>query len=305
MITALALTGYAVLVGAVVPYALARAPWAHRAPGVAVLAWQGLMVTFVVTTALAVYHLILSEQHVHNGLVGLLSACGVLPGARTDGSTPTTADAALLLVPAVIVLLPIGWLLRTAWCTRRVQRRHLDMLTLVGRPAPEYGATIVDHDTPGVYCLPGRSRRIVVTRGALDVLTAEQLRAVLEHERAHISGRHHLFHAATEAFERAFPGLPLARHARAQTALLLEMIADDRALRSHSREVLASAMCEVAAGRVPQAALGAGGPGALIRLRRVLTPQARPHRMTWLGIVSAAVAAPVLPLLVACGPVVG
>ncbi|MGW3565507.1 M56 family metallopeptidase [Streptomyces sp. NPDC000941] len=305
MITALALAGYAVLVGAVAARALARAPWAHRAPGLAVLAWQGLMVTFTVTTALAVYHLILSEQHVHNGLIGLLGACGVLPGAAADGSAPTTAEAALLLAPVFVVLLPIGWFLRTAWRARRVQRRHLDMLTLVGRPAPEYGATIVDHDTPSVYCLPGRSRRIVVTRGALDVLSAEQLRAVLEHERAHIAGRHHLFHAAAEAFERAFPGLPLARHAREQTALLLEMIADDRALRSHSREVLASAMCEVAAGRAPKAAFGAGGPGALIRLRRILTPQVRPHRMTWLGVVFAAVAAPVLPLLVACGPAVG
>ncbi|MBC9725038.1 M56 family metallopeptidase [Streptomyces sp. TRM68367] len=302
MITSLALAGYAVLVGAVAPYVLARATWAHGAPGVAVLAWQGLMVTFVVTTALAVYHVTLSEQHGHNGLIGLLSVCGLLPAATTDASGPTTADAAFPLVPAVIVLLPIGWLLRTAWRTRRVRRRHLDMLALVGRPAPEYGATIVDHDTPSVYCLPGRSRRIVVTRGALDVLSAEQLRAALEHERAHIACRHHIFLAATQGFEHAFPGLPLARHAREQTALLLEMIADDRALRWYSREVLASAMCEVAAGRAPQAAFGAGGPGALIRLRRVLNPQARPHRMTWLGIVSAAVAAPVLPLLITCGP---
>ncbi|WP_431040829.1 hypothetical protein ACQUSR_02260 [Streptomyces sp. P1-3] len=62
-------------------------------------------------------------------------------------------------------------------------------------------------------------------------------------------------------------------------------------------------MCEVSAGRAPQAAFGAGGPGALIRLRRVLTPQPRPPRTTWLGVVFAVVA-PLLPLF-ACGPVVG
>ncbi|MCX4700017.1 hypothetical protein OG252_29015 [Streptomyces sp. NBC_01352] len=51
----------------------------------------------------------------------------------------------------------------------------------------------------------------------------------------------------------------------------------------------------------PQAALGAGGPGALIRLRRVLTPQSRPHRAVRLGGAAATVAGALLPLLMACG----
>lgn len=303
MITAVALTGYAFLVGVVAPYFLARARWTHRAPAVAVLAWQGLMVTFIVSAALAVYHIVLLEQHVHDGLVGLLSACGLAPDAPPGGAEPTLFDVAALLAPAAIVLLPAGWLARTLWIARRERRLHLDMLTLVGRPSPEYGAMIVEHAVPAVYCLPGRSRRTVVTQGALDALSDEQLRAVLEHEQAHIVGRHHLIQAVVQAFARAFPKLPLARHAKEQTALLVEMIADDRALRFHSRDALATAMCEVAAGRAPQPALGAGGPSALIRLRRVLTPHPKPHRATWLGLVLASVAAPLLPLLVACGPV--
>ncbi|WP_434594123.1 M56 family metallopeptidase [Streptomyces sp. A5-4] len=304
MITAVVLAGYAILVGAAAPYALSRARWAHRAPIVGVLAWLGLMVTFVVSTALALYHLVLTEEHVHDGIVGLLSVCGLATGDPAGGSTPTLGDAAGLLAPAAIVLLPVGWLVRTAWRTRRARRRHLDLLTLVGTPAPEYGATVVEHGVPAVYCLPGRSCRIVVTRGALDVLSDEQLRAVLEHERSHIAGRHDVLHVVTEAFARAFPGLPLARQAKEQITLLLEMVADDRALRFHPREVLATAMCEVADARAPQAAMGAGGPGSLIRLHRVLTPHDRPHRATWLGVVTASVAAPLLPLLVACGPTV-
>ncbi|MFJ2558855.1 MULTISPECIES: M56 family metallopeptidase [unclassified Streptomyces] len=334
MIAALALTGYAVLVGAVVPYGLARARWAHRAPAVAVLAWQGLMVTFVVSVALAAYHLVLTEEHVHRGLVGLLSICGVAaeapagadgaaglggaggaggpggpggPGGASaassaGGTTPPDGGDVALLAPVAVALLPLGWLLRTVWRSRRARQRRLDLLALVGVPAPEYGATVVEHDVPAVYCLPGRRRRVVVSRGALDVLSDEQLRAVLAHEHAHLAGRHHLPRMAAEAFARAFPGLPLARHATAQTALLLEMAADDRALRRHPRETLAAAMCEVAAGRAPRGALGAGGPGTLIRVRRVLAPQPRPHRATWLAIVAASVAAPVLPLLLTCGP---
>jgi hypothetical protein len=261
------------------------------------------MVTFVVATALSVYHVVTAEQHVHDGVIGLLTACGLPADASSAGDAPPTFDDALAIAaPVVVVLLPVGWLVRCAWRARRARNRQLDMLTLVGEPAPEYGATIVDHGIPAVYCLGGRRARVVVTSGALDVLTEEQLRAVLDHERAHIAGRHHLPKILVDAFSRAFRGLPLAWHAKEQTNLLLEMIADDRALRHHSRDALATAMCEVAAGRAPAAALGAGGSGVLIRLRRVLAPQPRPHRVAWLGIAVATVMAPLLPLTVACGP---
>ncbi|AGP54055.1 M56 family metallopeptidase [Streptomyces rapamycinicus] len=302
MITAVALGGYAALVGTAVPALLSRARWPHRAPVIAVLAWQGLMATFVVATALMVYHLVLTERHVHEGLVGLLGVCGLAAEAPVSESAPTLGDVLALSAPAVIVLLPFGWFVLCTWRARRARQRHLDMLTLVGEPAPGYDATVVDHGAPAVYCLPGRRRRVVVTQAALDVLSDAQMRAVLEHERAHIEGRHHLLHLLIDAFSRAFPGLPLARHAKEQITLLVEMIADDRALRSHSRDALATAMCEVAAGQAPRGALGVGGPGALIRLRRVLAPRPRPHRVTWLGVVVASTVAPLLPLLVACGP---
>jgi hypothetical protein len=99
--------------------------------------------------------------------------------------------------------------------------------------------------------------------------------------------------------------VPLARHAREQTALLLEMIADDRALRSHSHEVLATAMYEMAAARTPKGALAAGGPNALIRLKRILGPRKAPHPVLWGSVAAAAMAVPLLPLLVACPPGLG
>ncbi|MFF5188013.1 M56 family metallopeptidase [Streptomyces sp. NPDC000345] len=300
MIEAVALAAYAALVSVAAPPLLARASWAHRAPAAAVFAWLGLMVTFVIAIALAVYHLGLGEEHAHGGLAGFLSACGLVPGAPA-GDPLTFGDLLVLAAPVAVVLLPAGWLVRCVRQVRRARRRQLDMLALVGEPAPEYSATIVDYGVPAVYCLAGRRSRVVVTRAALDVLSESQLKAVLAHERAHIAGRHHLLKVLVDAFSRAFPGLPLARHAKEQTNLLLEMIADDHALRLHPRETLAAAICEVAAGRAPQAALGAGGSGVLIRLRRVLTPQPRPHRATWWAVVVATVAAPLVPL-VACGP---
>lgn len=302
MITAVGMAGYAVLMGVVVPPLLARARWAHRAPGVAVLAWQGLMITFVVATADAAYHLVLVEQHLHDGLSGLLSVCGVTDHVLHGDAPHTFGDALALAAPVAVVALPVGRLVGCAWRARRARARQLDTLTLIGEPSPEYGATVVDHDVPAVYCLGGRPSHVVVTRGALDVLTEEQLRAVLEHERAHVVGRHHLVKIQVDAFARAFRGLPLGRHAKEETNLLLEMIADDRAVRHHSRRLLATAMVEVAAGRAPEVALGAGGSGVVVRLRRVLAPPPRPNPATWLGIVVTTAVAPVVPLLVACGP---
>jgi hypothetical protein len=108
--------------------------------------------------------------------------------------------------------------------------------------------------------------------------------------------------AAAEAFAKVFPWVPLARHAREQTALLLEMIADDRALRHQSRDVLATAMYQMAAARAPQGAFAVGGTDALVRLQRILAPPKGPHPALWGALASVAVAIPVLPFLVACTP---
>jgi Zn-dependent protease with chaperone function len=176
---------------------------------------------------------------------------------------------------------------------------------MVGRHSLRLRATVLPYDVPAAYSLPGRHARIVISEAAVRQLTPEQLGAVLEHEKAHISGRHHLVLAATDAFHSVFRPLPLARHAREQTALLLEMVADDWALRGHSGEVLATAMYEMAAASAPKGAFGAGGHTVLIRLKRVLGPRKAPHPALRGAMAAMAVAVPLLPLLVACPPGVG
>lgn len=301
MITSVVLAAYAILAGVALPRLLVRAMWPHRAPAVAILAWQGLMATFVIASAAAVYHLVLTERHVHEGVMGLLSACGLTGQALSDAAGPSVGAALVLGLPGAVMLVPACWLAWCGWQARRVRGRQLSLLGLVGEHNAEYGATVVDHETAAVYCVPGRRARIVVTTRALKALSRAELRAVLEHERAHIAGRHHLPRIAADAFARAFPWLPLARHARVETELLLEMAADDRALRFHPREALARAMYRIAMTRVPAGTLGAGGTGAVIRLKRMLAPSPRPHRATRLGVAAAALTMPLLPLLLACG----
>ncbi|MCX5328663.1 MULTISPECIES: M56 family metallopeptidase [unclassified Streptomyces] len=298
-----ALVGYTTMVGVVAPHVMLRAGWPHRAPALAVAVWHALAVSFSIGVALTAYNLAMPTEHLHAGLVGLLHSCGLDVGAgRPD---PGVADRLAVGVPAAIaVALAASFAFHVARA-RRARTEHRETLDLVGRHSARLSATVLPYAIPAAYCLPGRRPRVVVSDAAVRELTPEQLGAVLEHEQAHIAGRHHLVLAAMEAFHSVFRLLPLARHAREETALLLEMIADDHALRRHSDEVLATAMYEMAAARTPKGAFAAGGHTVLIRLQRVLGPRKAPHPALWGSVAALAVAVPLLPLLVACPPGLG
>ncbi|MEU1513254.1 M56 family metallopeptidase [Streptomyces sp. NPDC005811] len=300
-----ALVGYTAAVGFVAPGLLLRSSWPHRAPALAAVVWHALAVSFSLAIALTAASLAMPTEHLHAGLVGLLHTCGLDEGARRPDPDPDTADRLAVGVPAVLGVAVVASFAFHLLRARRARTRHRAAVDLVGRHSTRLCATVLPYDVPTVYCLPGRGPRVVISEAAVRRLTPEQLSAVLEHEQAHISGRHHLALAAAEAFHSVFRRLPLARHLREQTALLVEMIADDRALRRHSRDVLATAMYEMAAARAPKGALAAGGQSVLIRLKRVLGPPAAPHPALWGAMAALAMAAPLLPLLVACPPGLG
>jgi Zn-dependent protease with chaperone function len=179
-----------------------------------------------------------------------------------------------IVASAVVVATQAAGFTFHAMRARAARARHREVLDKVGRPSARLHATVLEHAAPAAYCLPGHRPRIVVSRGAVELLSDAELGAVIEHERAHIAGRHHLFLAAAQSFAAVFRGLPLARHMREQIPLLLEMAADDRALRGYSHGVLATAMFEMASGgAAPQGALSAGGHTVLVRLQRILAPE--------------------------------
>ncbi|MET9350779.1 M56 family metallopeptidase [Streptomyces termitum] len=295
------LLGYAALVGAAAPRLLLRSAWPHRAPALAVTVWLALTVTFVLALALASARLATPTEHLHAGLVGLLHACGVGSGPAVPG--PGTAGRLAVVLPLLVLG---GWaasVLHRLGRAGLLRARHRDRLDKVGAPCPRLGVTVLPHAVPGAYCLPGLRSRVVVSDAAVRLLSPRQLDAVVEHERAHVAGRHHLPLAAAEGFAALFRRLPLARHVRGQVALLLEMSADDRALRRHPDAVLATAMYAMAAGRAPEGAFGAAGASpAVLRMKRILGPRPTPHPALRGALASAAFAAPLLPLLVACPP---
>ncbi|MEU9060975.1 M56 family metallopeptidase [Streptomyces sp. NPDC048430] len=294
------LIGYTAAVGFLAPRILLRSAWPHRAPALAVATWHALAASFSISAALTAYQLAAPTEHLHAGLVGLLHTCGL--GSEAATADPNVVERLAIALPgAVILALAASFAFHTIRASR-ARRRHRDALDKVGTRSDRLRATVLSHDTPAAYCLPGRRSRIVVSDAAVRLLSAEQLDAVLEHERAHVSGRHHLMIAAMDAFASVFRWVPLARHAKEQTAMLLEMVADDRALRIHEHEVLATAVYEMAANRAPRGALGAGGHTALIRMQRILGRRRSTHPAFRGSVAAMASAIPLLPLLVACPP---
>jgi len=63
---------------------------------------------------------------------------------------------------------------------------------------------------------------VVVTAGALEALTAQQLALVLGHERAHLPAHHELPLVLADTLRRTF-GLPVFATALEQIAILAEM----------------------------------------------------------------------------------
>ncbi|MFI7638866.1 M56 family metallopeptidase [Nonomuraea sp. NPDC049400] len=299
MIAAIVLLLYTVVAAIWLPRLGRRAAgWADRAPRLAIALWQAAAASVVASVLLAALAFAVPPEVVGHGLAGLFEACADM---LNDGSGLTSAGAGALLAAGAV-------LARVAYCgaavlvrARMERREHAALLSLLGRRDSDLGAVVIEYDERLAYCVPGRHAQMVITTGALQSLAPEQVAAVLEHERAHLRGRHHLVLAGGEALARAFPRVPLFERARTEIARLIELLADDVAARRHPRVQIAAALVRLATGRAPAFTLGAGGETALTRVRRMLNPEAplgRRERLTGLLAVALLLGGPAMVALV-------
>ncbi|MFF5706955.1 M56 family metallopeptidase [Streptomyces sp. NPDC012794] len=289
--------GLALITGLVIPWLLVRARWAQQVPRMGLAAWIVCGAVFALATAMLPAQLLLPAESSHR-LIDAVMTLTPPSGARLAAASGREALAAAAALAVLTV--PVTGFVRELARARRARGRHAELLRLVGRYDAGLGVTVLEDARPAVYCLPGRSRRVVVSSGALEVLTEQELAAALAHERAHIGGRHHLLVAAAGAYCAVFRRLPLARIGGRAVPLLLEMAADDRALRGCSSDALATALYALASGRAPRRAFAAGGPSAAVRMRRILGPR-RAGRPVLRGVLAVAAAvSTVVPLMVAC-----
>ena len=273
--SALAFTIIAVLLTGPAPALLARASWPLRAPRAAVVLWQAIALAAVLSAFSA----------------GIAIATRVLmpgPDGRPTASVIGAADrlgwplwAAYIGVFTLTVLVGVRLMVavaRVAIANRRRRAHHRMVVDLVGvgrgaALSPTCSRTrdlrVLDVAQPLAYCLPGVRSRVVVSEGTLSTLADAEVTAILTHERAHLRARHDLVLEAFTAVHAAFPRLVRSANALRAVQLLVELLADDAAVRAAGRTPLARALVACASGSAPSGALAAGGPSTVVRVRRL------------------------------------
>jgi Zn-dependent protease with chaperone function len=236
-----------------VPVLLPGATWAYRRPTVGLLVWQ--LVALVGGTSM-IGSLV---------LLGAATFATDLPDAAagmwkfvTDNELPEGSSVWSLLFLSGAIFLTAHLLLNllvTIVYAERERARHAQLITLLSEPMIDRpGTRLIDTPAPVAYCLPGALTSItVLSAGLIQLLDEEELQAVIEHERAHVRLRHDIVLILFTAWKVSLQWLPTARNASREVALLLEMQADDKALKSVARVSLARAITVVSeGGSLPQ-----------------------------------------------------
>jgi Zn-dependent protease with chaperone function len=266
------LIGYAVCVATLGGKLLGRAKWTARAPLLAIVTYLAAGWSVVTAIGLAGLTLAVKTTALGGGLSHLIGAC-VLRLRETYGTPGGATVAAIGLTLAGAVA---AWTVLTAMTHLRAAGQqalqHAETARLVGRPEPSLGAVLVEHSEPVAYCVAGRHPTVILSTGALRALEPAQLSAVLAHERAHLSGKHHRLLALARIGRLVLPFLPLMRDADAQVSRLVEMHADDAAARASDPRSLATALVVLATAASPAPALAASATDSVQRIRRLLRP---------------------------------
>ena len=273
--SAVAFTILAVLLAGPAPALLARATWPLRAPRAAMVLWQAIALAAVLSAfsaGIAIATRLLMPGPDGHPTASIIGAIGRL------GWPLWTAYIAVFALAVSIGGRLMVAVARVVIANRRRRAHHRMVVDLVGvghevalaQPcASTRDLRILDVPQPLAYCLPGVRSRVVVSEGTLTTLADAEVAAILTHERAHLRARHDLVLEAFTAVHAAFPRLVRSANALRAVQLLVELLADDAAVRATGRAPLARALVACASGCAPSGALAAGGPSMVLRVRRL------------------------------------
>jgi Zn-dependent protease with chaperone function len=266
--------------------ALLRAAWPRRSPAAAILLWQALGLAGGIAAVGALLAIGVNGQG-----AGVLDGLATLARRIVDGRLLAAHQPILTSLVRAASLIAGLALLTVLWCVLctafaaavQARRRQRELLALLAYGDPKVpGALVVDYPTAAAYCLPGIRSQIVVSVGTLDLLAPAELSAVLAHERAHLRARHDLVLIPFTSLRRAFPRSGVVTQAHRAVALLVEMMADDRALLARgmaARRLLARELATAllrfgtaGADHAPVGALAAAEGELTARVNRLLTP---------------------------------
>lgn len=185
----------------------------------------------------------------------------------------------LLALPLILVLAMIigGYRYR-----RRHGKQQRDLQDALGAGSTQtwiagQPVTVIVHDQPTAFALAHRRWGIVISIALMELLTADELTAVVTHEAAHLRQRHHLILRLLHGGIAPLRWIPLVAAIDAAIPHYLEMAADNAAREQTSTPILASALLKIGEKSGPAALHAACGPVALHaagidRIRHLIAP---------------------------------
>ncbi|MCH9735517.1 MAG: M56 family metallopeptidase [Actinomycetia bacterium] len=285
---AVCLLAYTTIVAVLGPALLLRATRGGGAPRLAVTVWLAAMASvlaaWVAALALFATQIVQSWGQLGHVLTGCLAGLRMVVHGGYGGAVQIT----VAVLAALAALAMVGLVVRVANALRRSRRgtnNHIRAARIAagGSPPGPGGALVIESPRRAVYCLAGRQPTIVITRAALQALDDAQLAAVISHEQAHLTGRHHTVLAVTSVLSRALYRVRLFSDGAREVARLLEMCADDAAARRHSADTVVDALLALTLptptaptpapiAAMPAPALSVAGSGVPQRVQRLLFP---------------------------------
>ncbi|KHJ70351.1 M56 family metallopeptidase [Rhodococcus sp. Chr-9] len=253
MIVAAALFVAALVLGFAAPRWLSHLASPGRDPRGALTAWvatQMLFVAALVGGPLAVA----TKPGLHVDRLPLPASC--VRAARDEGLLPWLpyAETVLWVVAGSVLVRIFLVVSRSYHRYRRETAAHLNLIRVLSGVRTRGGGEVIWlRDTAcAAYSIGGRNGTVVAAEG-LKTLDLQARRAVIDHEYAHIRGRHHVLVAISGALRMALPFVPLCRQGAPWIRVLVELAADHRAAQSSGHDAVRDALLRCAQSSEPAA----------------------------------------------------
>ncbi len=265
----LLLVVYAAVAGRWGDRVLAGSSWTTAHPALGRRAWSTLSASCFLSVTVAL--LLTSHDVLEHALMWAMHADKAELHEQYAGALPVVIawnGAALLLVAMLVVVGSAA--LREATSVAR-SRRDVRRC-LVGAPRMLAGTAVwvVPGSTPAAWCCPGRRGAVIITEAAERSLEPTALLALVAHEAGHLDRHHHRAVLVAAVIGRLARRVGLLVNMEDRVRLLVELEADDNAIRRHGRRPLMLALLAVGMGSTGAGALGAGGSSVSSRIKRLV-----------------------------------
>lgn len=307
MTVALALLGGALAVGWFLPAALRWVDLRRCDPVPLIVVW---FVSAIGTVGTAAAGIVLLLVPGHGPVMTLVAALHRCWSALRHGS-PLRVEELAGLFGVLLLIVFVGRLLvvvvRGFRERSRKRQENLAVLRLAGRRDGGSPETLwLTYDRPIAFSMAGRPGVVVVTEGLRTRLDPAAVGAVLAHERAHLSGRHHLLLAAAGALRGVVGFVPLFRRLPQAIRELVELAADVVAVRSCGAAAVRTALFRVSGQGTPDSSLAMAQDAVGLRLARLRSGYAPPGKLRrTFSCWTAGAVAGVLPLATGTGLLLG